>query len=139
MEPWDDSLNSNYLLNKYKNKRIPIKTILLDQSIVVGIGNIYADEILFKSRINPLKRGNELNKKECDDIIKYTKEILSDAIKLGGTTIKSYESSRGVHGKFQNHLLIHNHENDKCVNCKKIIKKIKVNGRSTYYCPNCQK
>ena len=139
LEPWDDSLNSNYLLNKYKNKRIPIKTILLDQSIVVGIGNIYADEILFKSRINPLKRGNELNKKECDDIIKYTKEILSDAIKLGGTTIKSYESSRGVHGKFQNHLLIHNHENDKCVNCKKIIKKIKVNGRSTYYCPNCQK
>ena len=139
LEPWDDNLNCSYLKDKLKNKKLPIKTILLDQSIIVGIGNIYADEILFKSRINPLKKGNELNKKELNNIIKYTKEILEEAIKEGGTTIKSYESSRGVHGKFQNNLLVHNHENDECKVCKSIIKKIKVNGRGTYYCPSCQK
>ena len=139
LEPWDSNLTSDYLLSKYKNKRLPIKSILLDQSIIVGIGNIYADEILFKSRINPLKKGCDITAQECDNIIKYTKEILSSAIKLGGTTIKSYESSRGVHGKFQNNLLVHNHEGDKCPNCKSIIIKIKVNGRGTYYCKECQR
>lgn len=139
LEPWDNSLNSSYLLNKYKNKNLPIKSILLDQSIITGIGNIYADEILFKSKINPLKKGSEITSDECDNIIKYTREILESAIKLGGTTIKSYESSRGVHGKFQHNLLVHNHEGDKCPNCMSKIIKIKVNGRGTYYCKECQK
>lgn len=139
LEPWDEDLTSNYLIDKFKNKRLPIKSILLDQSIITGIGNIYADEILFKSHINPLKKGNEISINECKDIIKYTRDILDEAIKLGGTTIKSYESSRGVHGKFQNNLLVHNHEGDNCPNCKSTIIKIKVNGRGTYYCPKCQK
>ena len=138
LEPWDSNLTSNYLLDKLKNKRLPIKSILLDQSIITGIGNIYADEILFKSMINPLKKGNEISLSDSNNIIKYTRDILASAIKLGGTTIKSYESSRGVHGRFQNNLLVHNHEGDKCPNCKSTIIKIKVNGRGTYYCPNCQ-
>ena len=74
LEPWDNNLNSEYLINKYKNKRLPIKTVLLDQSIIVGIGNIYADEILFLSKINPFKKCNLLNKEECERIIKYTKD-----------------------------------------------------------------
>ena len=139
LEPWDEKLNSNYLLAKIKNKRIAIKTILLDQSIIVGIGNIYADEILFKCKINPLKKGCEIDEIEVSNIIKYTREILSSAIKLGGTTIKSYESSRGVHGRFQNNLQVHNHEHGACPNCKSSIIKIKVNGRGTYYCPKCQR
>ena len=138
LEPWDKKLTSDYLIDKIKNKRLPIKNILLDQSIITGIGNIYADEILFKSHINPLKKGNEISINDSNNIIKYTRNILESAIKLGGTTIKSYESSRGVHGKFQNNLLVHNHEGDKCPNCNSIIIKIKVNGRGTYYCPNCQ-
>ena len=138
LEPWDDNLNYIYLKDKLKNKKLPIKTILLDQSIIVGIGNIYADEILFKSMINPLKKGNEISLSDSNNIIKYTRDILESAIKLGGTTIKSYESSRGVHGRFQNNLIVHNHEGDKCPNCKSTIIKIKVNGRGTYYCPNCQ-
>ena len=138
LEPWDSNLTSNYLLDKLKNKRLPIKSILLDQSIITGIGNIYADEILFKSMINPLKKGNEISLSDSNNIIKYTRDILESAIKLGGTTIKSYESSRGVHGRFQNNLIVHNHEGDKCPNCKSTIIKIKVNGRGTYYCPNCQ-
>ncbi len=139
LEPWDDNLTISYLKEKYKNKKIPIKTVILDQSIIVGIGNIYADEILFLSNINPLKKASLLNDDELLNIIKYTKEILEKAILNGGTTIRSYESSEGVHGKFQQNLLVHNRENENCPNCKNKIIKIKVGGRGTYYCPSCQK
>ena len=138
LEPWEDSLNNLYLLDKF-NSNIPIKTLLLDQSIITGIGNIYADEILFKARVNPVKKGKDITKEECDLIIKYTKEILENAIKLGGTTIKSFTSSLGVTGHFQGNLLVHNKEGENCPNCGNKIEKIKVNGRGTYYCPNCQK
>ena len=139
LEPWDDNLTISYWKEKYKNKKLPIKTVILDQSIIVGIGNIYADEILFLSNINPLKKASLLNDDELLNIIKYTKEILEKAILNGGTTIRSYESSEGVHGKFQQNLLVHNRENENCPNCKNKIIKIKVGGRGTYYCPNCQK
>lgn len=138
-EPWDNDLTSDYLLDKYKNKKLPIKTVILDQSIITGIGNIYADEILFLSHINPLTKTNLLNTKDCENIIKYTKETLEKAIKLGGTTIKSYESEEGVHGTFQESLLVHNHEGDKCPICGTTIIKTRVGGRGTYYCPKCQK
>ena len=139
LEPWDKNLNIEYLKEKYKNKKIAIKTVLLDQSIITGIGNIYADEILFLSGINPLKKPDSLSDKELSDIIKYTRQTLEEAIKLGGTTIKSYQSEEGVHGRFQNNLLVHNHSGDKCPKCDTIIIKIAVNGRGTYYCTNCQK
>ena len=139
LEPWDKSLNKKYLFDKYKSKRLPIKTVLLDQSIIVGIGNIYADEILFLSHISPLKRCSELLDSELDSIINNTQYILSEAIKGGGTTIRSYTSSEGVHGRFQQNLLVHNKENEACPNCGNSVIKIKVGGRGTYYCPNCQK
>lgn len=139
LEPWDKELNTNYLKEKYKNKKLPIKTILLDQGIITGIGNIYADEILFLSNVNPLKKCCELSDKELEQIIKNTQEILNKAIIDGGTTIRTYESSEGVHGNFQDNLLVHNRENEKCSTCGSNIIKIKVNGRGTYYCPKCQK
>ena len=139
LEPWDDSLNINYLKDKYKNKRLPIKTVLLDQSIIVGIGNIYADEILFLSKLNPLIKCCDLKDNDLDNIIKYTKEVLEKAIKLGGTTIRTYTSVDGVHGRFQNELLIHGKDKDVCPNCGQPIEKIRVGGRGTYYCINCQK
>lgn len=138
-EPWDELLTVNYLKEKYKNKKLPIKTVILDQSIIAGIGNIYADEILFLSKINPLKKAFELSENELENIIKYTKEVLNKAILNGGTTIRSYESSEGVHGKFQQSLLVHDRENMQCPNCQTKIIKIKVGGRGTYYCVNCQK
>ena len=136
-EPWDENLNSEYLKSKYKNKKLPIKTVLLDQSIIVGIGNIYDDEILFLSKINPYKKASELTELELNNIINNTKIVLEKAIKLGGTTIKTYTSSEGVHGRFQNELLVHTKIN--CPICHSKLNVEKINGRSTYYCINCQK
>lgn len=139
LEPWDKKLTINYLKEKLKKRSLPIKTILLDQSIIVGIGNIYADEILFLSKINPLKKANLLKEKELKKIIENTKIILEKAIKKGGTTIKSYTSVDGVHGLFQQELLVHGKDKEICKICKSKIEKIKVGGRGTYYCPKCQK
>lgn len=139
LEPWDSNLDANYLLEKYQKKKLPIKSVLLDQSIITGIGNIYADEILFLSHINPLTPSLELTKSDCEHIIKNTKEVLERAIKLGGTTIRSYESSQGVHGLFQNELFVHNKEGEECPSCGNKIIKIKVGGRGTYYCTKCQR
>lgn len=138
LEPWDKSLTIEYLKEKYKNKNIPIKTSLLDQKIIVGIGNIYADEILFLSKINPLTKCKNLTSSELNSIINNTKTVLEKAIEKGGTTIKSYTSVDGVHGLFQQELLVHGRNNQECKICKTKIEKIKVNGRGTYYCPKCQ-
>lgn len=135
LEPWDKNLTVEYLEKHFHKK--PIKTELLNQSIIVGIGNIYADEILFMCKINPLLKADSLTKKDYQNIINSTRIILKEAIEKGGTTIKSYTSSEGVHGRFQNNLLIHTKL--KCPNCHKEVKKITVGGRGTYYCEKCQK
>ena len=134
----DKNLTKEYLFNKIHTKKLPIKTVLLDQSIIAGIGNIYDDEILFKSKINPLRKASEISIDECSNIIKNTNIVLNGAIELGGTTIKSFTSSEGVHGLFQNKLLVHGKANEKCPVCNSIILKTKVGGRGTYYCPKCQ-
>ena len=139
LEPWDNHLTQTYLKEKWNKKTLPIKTALLDQTVIVGIGNIYADEILFLSNLNPLKKANTLTTKERENIIINTRKVLEQAIKDGGTTIRSYTSSEGVHGRFQQQLLVHNQENKECQNCHTKIIKIKVGGRGTYYCPTCQK
>ena len=139
LEPWDKNLNENYLKDKYKSKKLPIKTVLLDQSIITGIGNIYADEILFLSKLNPLIPANKLNEKDLDNVIKNTVKVLDKAIIEGGTTIRSYTSEEGVTGLFQNSLNVHSKKGEECHICHSIIEKIKVGGRGTYYCPKCQK
>ena len=111
----------------------------MDQRIIVGIGNIYADEILFLSKINPLKEANSLSLEELERIIDNTKLVLEKAIEKGGTTIRSYTSLNGIHGLFQQELYVHSKEGQKCLICGSDILKIKVGGRGTYYCPKCQK
>ncbi len=139
LEPWDERLNSSYLKEKYKNKTLPIKSTILDQSIIAGIGNIYANEILFASKINPLKPAMDLSLTELDRIILNTKEILEKAIKMGGSTIHSYTSVDGVTGLFQQELKVHMREGKPCYICHEIIEKTSIGGRGTYYCPKCQK
>jgi len=139
LEFWDEKLTDTYLKEYYKKKSLPIKSVLLDQSIITGIGNIYADEILYLSHISPLCSANRLTKKNRSDIILYTREVLNEAIEAGGTTIRSYTSEEGVHGLFQQQLKVHGKKKEPCPTCGTIIEKIQVGGRGTYYCPKCQK
>ena len=138
LEPWDENLTKEYLKEKL-NKNKAIKTLLLEQSIITGIGNIYADEILFLSKIHPETKGYELTNKNLIDIIENTKKVLEKAIESGGTTIHSYTSVDGITGRFQQELLVHSKQKEPCPVCKTEILKIVVNGRGTYYCPKCQK
>ena len=138
-EPGEKELTADYLLDKFKKKSLAIKTLLLDQTIISGLGNIYANEVLFASKINPFKKGSEITKNEAEEIVKSSNKIIKRAMELGGTTIKSYTSSLGVTGRFQQELMVHKRENEECKVCHNLIKNEKINGRSTYYCSNCQK
>ncbi len=138
-EPGDKNLTADYLLEKFKNKRLPIKTVLLDQTIISGLGNIYVNEVMFYARINPLVEARNINKKQCEAIVRGSDEIIKEAIKMGGTTIRSYTSSLGVMGRFQQNLKVHKREGEPCLVCGTLIENIKIGGRSTYYCPKCQK
>lgn len=139
IEPIDDNLTKEYLYEKFKKKRLPMKTLLLDQTIISGLGNIYADEVLFASGINPLKLGKDITLEECQKIVDSSKKIILLAIKNGGTTIRSYTSSLGVTGHNQDNLKVHQRANQECFNCSTLITKTVVGGRGTYYCPKCQK
>ena len=139
LEPGDEQLTSEYLLKKFKNKKLPIKTVLLDQTIISGLGNIYANEVLFYAKINPLKPACNLTKDECEQIVVGSDIIIREAIRMGGTTIRSYTSSLGVTGRFQQNLKVHKREKEPCLECSTLIENVKVGGRSTYYCSMCQK
>ena len=138
LEPWSDDLTITYLKKKL-NKKKPIKTLLLDQTIITGIGNIYADEILFLSHINPEALGSNLTDDNLQAIIDNTRSVLEKAIEMGGTTIHTYTAVDGITGRFQQELLVHGKKDTPCPKCKTPIIKITVGTRGTYYCPHCQK
>lgn len=136
-EPFE--IDRKELYDKIIKKRLPIKSILLDQTIINGLGNIYVNEVLFDSKICPTKPGNKITQEETNQIVDSSVKILNNAIKEGGTTIRSYTSSLGITGNYQNHLKVHLKEKEPCTICNKPIEKITVNGRSTYFCSFCQK
>ncbi len=136
-EPWD--IDNQWFIKQIQKSKKAIKTIILDQHVIAGIGNIYADEILFKSKINPWISGCDVSDEQITNILNNTKIVLEQAIKLGGTTIKSFTAGKEISGKFQNWLQVHTKKGEFCVNCHTIIEKSKVNGRGTYWCPQCQK
>ncbi|MBQ8293540.1 MAG: DNA-formamidopyrimidine glycosylase [Bacilli bacterium] len=127
------------LYNKLKTKNMPVKTLLLDQENLAGLGNIYVDEVLFKSKIHPLTLGKDLILDQVKLILDNSREILKYAIECGGTTIRSYTSSLGVTGRFQINLMVHTKVGQPCINCGTTIEKTVVGGRGTYICPSCQK
>ena len=138
-EPYSEELTVKYLHTKLKNKTVAIKSALLDQTIISGLGNIYVDEVLFLSKINPNRSSNKCTKKDILNIIDASRKVIAKAIDLGGSSIRSYTSSLGVTGRFQNELLVHTKVDEPCPVCKTTIIKEKVNGRGTYTCPKCQK
>ncbi len=139
IEPIDNHLTKEYLYASFHQHNLPIKTLLLDQTIISGLGNIYANEVLFDAQISPQKLGINLTLKDCDKICHSANKIIEEAISMGGTTIRSYTSSLGVTGMFQQCLKVHKREGKECFVCNSLIKMERIGGRSTYFCPKCQK
>ena len=136
-EPFDFSPEDFFRsLSKIKK---PIKEAIMDQSVIAGVGNIYADESLFKAKINPLTKACLLSENECTSLLKSIQSILREAIELGGSTIKSYHPKEGVSGNMQTQLLAYGKEGSSCPRCGAKFKRIALNGRGTTYCPLCQK
>ncbi|ALV23466.1 hypothetical protein ASO20_02290 [Mycoplasma sp. (ex Biomphalaria glabrata)] len=139
-ELFDEDITVNYLKQSWhKRKNATIKLVLLEQNIIAGIGNIYADEILFKAKILPTRKIHELCDLEYQAIIDAYREIMAHAIEHKGTTIATFHSQQGVSGNYQKFLKVYGRSKQKCFICGTEIKKIKLNGRGTHYCPSCQK
>lgn len=136
---FDESLDARYLYQVSRKRKTTIKQFLLDQTVMAGVGNIYADEICFRCKLNPASQVEKLSKKDFERIYEATKYILSGAIQAGGTTIRSYTSSLGVDGRFQLQLKVHGRGKEACKVCGSIIEKTKIGGRGTYYCKKCQR
>ena len=126
-----------YILKKFKNKKKPIKESLLDQSIISGLGNIYVDEVLFRASISPLRPTFSVTKEQIKEIIEISNDVFNKSISLGGTTIRSFTSSRNHIGHYQDYLLIHTKLI--CPVCKNKVSILRIGGRGTYYCEVCQK
>jgi len=141
-DPFAQDLSAEYLFEKLQKKKIAIKPALLDQTIINGIGNIYASEILYLAKISPLRQANNISIKECKILIEKTREVLKQAINAGGSTIHDYKKPDGSLGYFQNMHCVYNKTGQKCPNCtckEYRIQKIVQAGRSTFYCANIQK
>lgn len=131
--------DAKYLFNALRKKSMPIKTALLDQSIMSGLGNIYVDEVLFDCKIHPETPAKLLKLKDFEHILDSSKKTLAEAIKQGGSTIKSYHPKEGVSGNFQVSLQVYGKKDDDCPRCHHHLRKIVVGGRGTTYCPKCQR
>ena len=139
-EPLRQEFNYLYFQQYIKDRNRVIKNILMDQKFVSGIGNIYANEILFLSKIKPFRKGKDLKEFEIKKIIKFTKSILKNAIRLGGSSIKNFSSDNGKKGSFQQHFNVYGKKGDLCLNgCNNRIVKSSISNRASFFCSKCQK
>ena len=140
-EPFDKKFNSKYLINFFKKKEKNIKNFLLDQNFVSGIGNIYASEILYLSKINPFLSAKYLEKDQCKNIVINSRKILQNAIRKGGSTIRDFKNTKGDQGNFQKEFKVYGRDKQNCkrLSCSGTINKITQSNRSTFLCEICQK
>ena len=138
VEPLGRELTIEYLQNNFKKRVINIKNALIDQKIIAGIGNIYASEILYKAKINPLRKVNSLSQNDLNSIITFTKIILKKSIDVGGTTIRDHMQPDGSLGYFKQKLQVYGKTNEKCKTCNSFIVKEVISNRSTFICRHCQ-
>lgn len=138
VEPLGRELTTEYLQNNFKKRVINIKNALIDQKIIAGIGNIYASEILYKAKINPLRKVNSLSQNDLNSIITFTKIILKRSIDVGGTTIRDHMQPDGSLGYFKQKLQVYGKVNEKCKTCNSYIVKEVISNRSTFICKHCQ-
>ncbi len=139
LEPLSVDFTAAYMLQKAKRKSVAIKNFIMDQKIVVGVGNIYAAEALFHAGIRPQKLASRVDLASWQRLIAAIQNVLGDAIKHGGTTLRDYRNARGELGEFQAELFVYGRENENCKTCGSPIKWLKQTGRSSYFCKVCQK
>lgn len=139
IEPFDENFNAAKLGELISGSNRKIKVTLLDQTKLVGLGNIYVDEALFRSKIYPERIGKNLTKKEITKLYQEIVATLQEAIDLGGSSVKSYVNGQGEMGMFQQQLYVYGRKGEPCKRCNTPIEKTVVGGRGTHYCPNCQK
>ena len=140
-EPLGNNFNSDYLKIKLSKKESPIKNVLLNQSVVAGLGNIYVSEALFMSGISPKKRASKISKIKCEELVRNIRAVLMSAIEAGGSSLKDFTDIQGNSGYFQFDFYVYGRENECCKikNCGRKIKRISQSGRSSFYCPSCQR
>ena len=140
-EPLGNNFNSDYLKIKLSKKESPIKNVLLNQSVVAGLGNIYVCEALFMSGISPKKIACKISKNKCEELVQNIRAILISAIEAGGSSLKDFTDIQGNSGYFQFEFYVYGRENEYCktTDCNRKIKRISQSGRSSFYCPYCQR
>lgn len=138
-EPLSEAFDAATFKARCKGRKRPVKAQLLDQSVVAGIGNIYADEILFRAGVRPRKSAARLTAAECGAIVEATKDVLQEAIAAGGSTIRDYVDSEAKAGSFQLAHQVYGRAGQLCRQCGTTLKSVQVAGRSSVYCPHCQK
>lgn len=139
VEPFADSLNSTYLYKAFQGRNTPIKTALLNQNIVAGLGNIYVCEALFKARIHPQTPAKNITKSKVTALTEHILQVIQDAICAGGSSLRDFQNTDGKMGYFQHNFAVYGRENELCNTCKKPIVRIQQSGRSTFFCIKCQK
>ena len=138
-EPLGEEFSGEYLHSKSKNRNIPIKQFIMNAQIVVGVGNIYACEALFFSGINPKRSASKISRERYNKLAENIKMVLQSSIEVGGTTLRDFVNEVGEPGYFKQSLMVYGREEKKCTKCSKSILRIVQTGRSTFYCPSCQR
>ncbi|MGA7538625.1 MAG: bifunctional DNA-formamidopyrimidine glycosylase/DNA-(apurinic or apyrimidinic site) lyase [Steroidobacteraceae bacterium] len=138
-EPFDREFDAQYLWRITRGRRASIKQVLMNSRLVVGVGNIYASETLFRARIRPRRRAQSLSREEAGRLTKAVRAVLSMAIRVGGTTLRDYVGADGEPGYFRQKLYAYERAGEPCRVCHTVIRQLTQQGRSTYYCPSCQK
>jgi formamidopyrimidine-DNA glycosylase len=137
-EPLTDEFDANVLFDQSRGKNTVVKNFIMDNHIVVGVGNIYANESLFKAAIDPRKPAGKITKKKYAELTVHIKQTLEQAIKQGGTTLKDFTQSDGSPGYFAQELLVYARAGKECLTCQTIIESVKIGQRNSFYCPSCQ-
>ena len=138
-EPFDEAFDGNYLRETTRGRRVSIKQFLMNASVVVGVGNIYASESLYVARIHPKRQAGRIALHRMESLADAIKTVLSKAIDAGGTTLRDFHGSDGEPGYFQQQLKVYDRKDEPCLRCKLPISVIVLGQRSTYYCKNCQR
>ena len=137
-EPLSDAFHAEYLASKFKNKNVGTKVAIMDNHIVVGVGNIYATESLFNLGIHPAQPASSLSHDQIEKLVIEIKRILKQAIDLGGSTLRDYSNAMGENGYFQQTLLAYGRAGEMCVNCETTLENLKLGQRASVFCPQCQ-